>query len=284
MAILPWIRSTCCTKRGALHAQGAGAFAGVQNYLLHDGNTFREMLDSARQHGQRTLVLNDNMGVVLAVMRRRYSSYGLLRLLRMPWAHSLACNIRLCRRWVVSEHNVAHHDSRTWEAKGGDWKSGAGAQSRDLHESGGRGSEQEMPKPLGARRGGEDFAEMQQVQEAEPERKRRRACERERQYGKKLRATQGCRTIPEMGSVKDPTQKDYEKKLSLFYDFIAFHGLGGHKGGTRRGALGLRRLPVCEWRGVQLWPKSLRQRSSFGGRRPQGRDPGAPPVQASSEG
>ena len=49
----------------------------------------------SRKHGSRMLVLNDNMGVVLATQKGRCAAYPLLRILRRVAAHSLGCGVRV---------------------------------------------------------------------------------------------------------------------------------------------------------------------------------------------
>ena len=79
-------------------------------------------------HGSRCLILNDNMGVVLAVSKGRCSNYSMLRLLRRIAAVTLATNIRICVRWIPSERNAADKGSRQWEKDGP-------AQRTDLQEA-----------------------------------------------------------------------------------------------------------------------------------------------------
>jgi len=69
----------------------------------------------ALRHGKRVLIMNDNMGVVLACMKGRCASYGLLRTCQKMAAESLASGIRFYVRWIPSELNVADHGSRLWE-------------------------------------------------------------------------------------------------------------------------------------------------------------------------
>ena len=51
--------------------------------------------------------------------------------------------------------------------------------------------------------------------------KREKAMQRRMKYEQKLRATQGGRGILEDSSVKDAQRKDYAKRLSEFYSFVA---------------------------------------------------------------
>ena len=68
-------------------------------------------------HGTRILVLNDNMGVVLACQKGRCSNYSLLRIIRRISAHALAAGLRVYVRWIPSELNAADKDSRWFEPK-----------------------------------------------------------------------------------------------------------------------------------------------------------------------
>ena len=68
-------------------------------------------------HGTRILVLNDNMGVVLACQKGRCSNYPLLRIVRRISAHALAAGLRVYVRWIPSELNAADKDSRWFEPK-----------------------------------------------------------------------------------------------------------------------------------------------------------------------
>ena len=112
--------------------------------------TMKHVARDSKKHGQRVLILNDNMGVVLAVMKGRCSSFSLLCLLRRIWAHSLASGVRLSVRWVASELNVADRDSRAWE------KASRKEEGRNLHEDRGQSGQQEVQEPTSARCGGED--------------------------------------------------------------------------------------------------------------------------------
>ena len=68
-----------------------------------------------RRHGKRILVLNDNMGVILAIQKGRCHNFNLMHIVRRISAHLLATGVRLAVRWVPSELNVADEDSRRWE-------------------------------------------------------------------------------------------------------------------------------------------------------------------------
>ena len=70
--------------------------------------TVKRVSRDARIHGSHVLILNDNMGVVLATQKGRCSNFALLRIVRRTLVHV---------RWVASEQNVADEDSRRWEPK-----------------------------------------------------------------------------------------------------------------------------------------------------------------------
>ena len=80
----------------------------------------RHACKDVRRHGHRLTVLNDNMGVVLAVQKGRCHKYQLLRVIRRIAAYCLAAGIRCSLRWVPSERNVADKASRVWEETRGD--------------------------------------------------------------------------------------------------------------------------------------------------------------------
>ena len=106
-----WRRVWCCPvhHREPVHLIEARSILGAVKHIARD----------SRRHGQRFVILNDNMSVVLALQKGRCSSFSLLRLIRRISAHVLVSNIRLCARWVPSEWNVADQDSRRWEPKVG---------------------------------------------------------------------------------------------------------------------------------------------------------------------
>ena len=102
------------------------------------------------KHGSRVLILNDNLGVVLAISKGRCADYGLLRIIRRIAAHSLATGIRFIVRWVPSELNIADGPSRTWEGQhdqylNGETRHKKGCQS--FHEGGSHQSQRQIEKP-----------------------------------------------------------------------------------------------------------------------------------------
>ena len=58
--------------------------------------------------------MNGNLSVVLSLSKGKYTSYSLLRIVRRINTRLLACGVKLCMRWVVSEMNIADKDSRAW--------------------------------------------------------------------------------------------------------------------------------------------------------------------------
>ena len=126
--------------------------------------TMKHITRDSRGHGKRVLVLNDNMGVVLALMKGRCASFSLLRLLRRTWAHSLACGVTLVTRWVASELNVADRDSRAWEVgPKRAFEAPAKEEGGSTHVGGGQKGEPTVPESSSFGRGGEDHSEPQQV-------------------------------------------------------------------------------------------------------------------------
>eukprot|EP00971_Amphidinium_carterae_P050398 992720-Amphidinium_carterae.1 len=65
-------------------------------------------------HGKWVLILDDNLGVVLAMSRGRCANYTLLRIAQRICALSLACHIYPFYRWISSELNLADSGSRRW--------------------------------------------------------------------------------------------------------------------------------------------------------------------------
>ena len=62
----------------------------------------KHMCRDSRKHGCRSLILNDNMGVCLAVQKGRACDFGLIRIIRRISAHVLACGMKLHVRWIAS--------------------------------------------------------------------------------------------------------------------------------------------------------------------------------------
>ena len=95
----------------------------------------KHMCRDSRKHGCRFLVLNDNIGVCLAVQKGRACDYGLIRLIRRISAHVLACGMKLHVRWIASEDNAADKGSR--EPKFDVISNAAEAGGGSVHKAGG---------------------------------------------------------------------------------------------------------------------------------------------------
>ena len=273
----------------------------------------KHMCRDSRRHGQRVLVLNDNMGVCLAVQKGRASDFSLLRLIRRISAHCLACGLRLHVRWVASEHNVADKGSRAWEGHKGE-RSQNGNSSKEsqegrcgLLEGGGRegkpedgnvawrhfrrdrevGWEEEMPKSIAEARATSKSAEASRFDEhvesqSEKEGSSMGATE------KVCKASEGYR-----GRVLDPGAGEREgiNSAGLREQASRFLRLrdipsAGDKGRVpaRRGAVRLRRQPVLGWRKLQLWPEAPRCLRVSAARRSQGGEASPSPVPPVSQG
>ena len=140
--------------KDGIHVLEARSILGAVKHVCRD----------SRRHGTHVVVLNDNMGTVLASQKGRCAHFGLLRVLRRIAAHSLSCGIRCHVRWVPSELNVADYDSR-WRERGEprDTKHDrghSGGQNKEegggAHEARGQQGEQALQKPAFARVRGEN--------------------------------------------------------------------------------------------------------------------------------
>ena len=102
-----WSRSWCTPiqYQEPVHMVEARSILGAVKHIVRDSRT----------HGQKHVILNDNMGVVLAMQKGRCCDFGLLRVVRRVSAHLLASGTRVHVRWIPSEMNVADKDSRLWE-------------------------------------------------------------------------------------------------------------------------------------------------------------------------
>ncbi|CAE7736810.1 unnamed protein product [Symbiodinium sp. CCMP2592] len=178
--------------------------------------------DSER-HGKRITVLNDNLGVVLAVQKGRCANYGILRIIRRIAAHCLATGIRLHVRWVPSEVNVADQPSRWWEPDGP-----PSFPSGQIKRAG-QGIEEESVSPY--RAGGQEG-------EREDEKSRARGCLRQEGNlpqqepipcgrGKSDTGSSLKEATPEPqkadGKGEAKTERDYFNRLEKFYGFARFH-------------------------------------------------------------
>lgn len=195
-----------------------------------------------RRHGHRLTVLNDNMGVVLAVQKGRCHNYQLLRVIRRIAAYCLAAGIRCSLRWVPSERNVADKASRVWEETRGDTtanrKQGIQEEeSRSVQSERGEKGQRQIDQPCSEERSWREKSRSRSklkktegkrplerglrlmVQSSKARMERARA--RQRKYGKQLRVFRGEMSLLEMNSIKEPARKDYSRRLDEFYDFIA---------------------------------------------------------------
>ena len=191
------------------------------------------------------MIFNDNMGTVLAIQKGRCRNYSLLRIIRRCAAYSLAAGIRCSVRWVPSERNVADKDSRCWEEeraaanssrerKGCETKgrsfqpcrSEEGQRQVDEPGAGGQGLEGAQPVEVCFEEQREGKAPLEKglrMMLKASKSKIERARQRQRKYGKKLRASRGEMSLLEMNSVKEPTRKDYSRRLDEFYDFVVIN-------------------------------------------------------------
>ena len=75
----------------------------------------RRLTRDVSRHGERMLVLGDNLGVVLAKSKGRAHSYELNCIIRRITMYCLASGVRLSVRWLLSEWNPADKPSREAE-------------------------------------------------------------------------------------------------------------------------------------------------------------------------
>ncbi|CAK0904390.1 unnamed protein product [Prorocentrum cordatum] len=86
----------------------------------------RRIAKHARRHGQRHLVLGDNMSVTLALAKGRAAHHRLLLACRVIFAVSVAADIRLHCRWLPSEWNPSDQASRRCQPPGLKYERGRG--------------------------------------------------------------------------------------------------------------------------------------------------------------
>ena len=252
-----------------------------------------------RKHGSRILVLNDNMGVVLAAQKGRCSAYPLLRILRRVAAHSLGCGVRVYARWVASELNVADHASREWEVKR---KEGEGkAANSHLQQRGGRDSKSSLSQPaFGRSAGAEETKQVPVTVAAESE----KAGSTTRPWATPVGEVSGVQEEESSGATKafrqtvegyqgaavtsgNPQRNNTDPK-GLRQQAGQVLGLrpvlrapGERREGARRSLVRLRRRVVPEWRELQLRPEV----AGSAGVRPAGDGPrGQPQAATFSEG
>ena len=195
--------------------------------------TLRHFCKDSRKHGRRLAVLNDNMGVVLAVSKGRCHDYRLLRILRRMSALSLSTGVRLHLRWVPSELNVADEGSRKWESK--TFKRSREEKGGGVHQTGGKEGQRENDH--GEKR--EAFSRVQErsqsphregpqglpassalrkVLKAHTKRKQL-STQRLRKNAQRMRASIGEKSLLEAASIKVNQRLDYAKRLEKFYSF-----------------------------------------------------------------
>ncbi|CAE7560259.1 UPF1 [Symbiodinium sp. CCMP2592] len=213
--------------KDGIHMLEARSILGAVKHVCRD----------SRRHGAHVLVLNDNMGTVLAAQKGRCAHFGLLRVLRRVAAHTLGCGIRCHVRWVPSELNVADHDSRWRERrKGGSEHPGAQEgvsqeeKGRCLHEARGQLGESALQEPSSTGEPGEAAAREEPI-EGEgrgPWNFHRPPDDAEGAGPKDGKGTEA----PEKVRAEDPgflwgegTRKDYATKMDGFLEFVRFYML-----------------------------------------------------------
>lgn len=101
-------------SRWSLVVRGAWSREGVIHNL--EGRValmgLRRVCRSSKAHGHRVLSLTDNMAVAMPFDRGRSRDFGLNVLAARAAAYQLACNIVWIIRYIRSEANATHHDSR----------------------------------------------------------------------------------------------------------------------------------------------------------------------------
>ena len=74
----------------------------------------RRLCKQKVNHNLRFLMLNDKLGIVLALEKGRASDPRVLGICRRWAALCMSCGIRVRVRWIPSEINVSDFDSRRW--------------------------------------------------------------------------------------------------------------------------------------------------------------------------
>ena len=241
--------------------------------------TVKHVSRDARVHGSHVLILNDNMGVVLATQKGRCSSFALLRILRRTLAYSLACGIRVHVRWVASELNVADEDSRQWEprpfkqhretAREGPEKKG-----HSLYERGGQNGQQTVPQSSSPRCGGVQPPQSESFEatggtlwkasrpsfEGTSSECREEEEEGSRE-GEKVWATpagnarvEDCAGVGEREGGHEKGLRDEARQVLRVRGLLSSPHCW--REGPRRSAVRLCGPPVLEWRRFQLWAEA----------------------------
>eukprot|EP00439_Symbiodinium_sp_Y106_P043076 s1240_g5.t1 len=220
----------------------------------------KHIVRDSRSHGKKHVILNDNVGVVLAMQKGRCCDFGLLRVVRRVSAHLLASGNRVHVRWIPSEMNAADRESRLWEPETKtarapgifgtpDFRSlsrchvsagGCQAKGRSAHQGGGQGDEsaadhrgsQHVPTAVSTIAEAftdEEWTHLPKVElrdlVATHKKRKEKAVQRRRKYEMRLRATRREQGLLEMHSIKEPQRRDYLQKLDGFYSFIAQYEL-----------------------------------------------------------
>ena len=256
------------------------------------------------KHGSRILILNDNLGVVLAISKGRCADFGLLRIIRRIAAHSLATGIRFVVRWVPSELNIADGPSRMWEPQHGQIRGSKEQPKKScegFHEAGGCQSQwevEESPSEGSFARGttieepiivhGEDHtpATIGRADEA--------AQLRQAQAGEGKEASEEVRAAfeGELGRKDNPgvTQRARgdpqelraeARKVLRVCPFLPVEHQDASR--ARRSALRLRRPPVPVWRKLQQWSQASGRVGTPPARGDTRRAAAPPEVQESNE-
>ena len=210
-------------RKGPIHVLEGRSILGALKHVSRDANA----------HGKRRVILNDNMGVVLAMSKGRCSNYLLLRLIRRVSALSLATGIKVCLCCTPSEYNAADSGSRAWEP----WTDGndgvkAGRPEEDrgrLQQGGSTGSKQNAEEPA-FERGARDldnppnnFADERVVRrEAGGSRAQSKLEDRCQEAAESSRDSS---RETEEAWMSETTRKHYGNKLSAFFEFAAFNML-----------------------------------------------------------
>ena len=283
----------------AIHVLEARSVLGAVKHRCRD----------SQRHGKRITVLNDNLGVVLAVQKGRCSNYGILRIIRRIAAHCLATGIRLHLRWVPSEYNVADKPSRQWEhasltplsaGKGEAHHRGQKEGDREAHQIGGREIKCQDEESYGRGRGPEEGSISKPVPDPIERNPASAKSRFEENVGGQSRSEKGStgkaeeirskaagnsgREVDSGSPQRDRADKEgllaeARKVLRLRPVLSTRHHEGGRAG---RGLVRLHRPLVPEWRKLHFGAQTASVARAHAAGDSQGRDPIAT-FQASSE-
>ena len=286
--------------KDGIHVLEARSILGAVKHVCRD----------SQRHGVHMLVLNDNMGTVLASQKGRCAHFGLLRVLRRVAAHTLGCGIRCHVRWVPSELNVADYDSRWRERhEGSRPRNACGPTSRHEEEEKGecvqpgRGQtrQREVQMPIAGRKPGE---------KAEGEKPDAREAHFDSADAAVGTSSPAKGAQEEDGASSQATEKIWSRDPRLLWRKVLAGGsqcVRGHEEGllceggglpgvhkvlhapdkkgkrSRRGLVRVRRQPLPEWRNVQLWPKAPGGARVCAARECQGGLPSVAPIQKGAQ-